>query len=134
MRVLLFPLHYSLLHSRVGSQKPLIYHGSLISIFSVKGVQSHLNLFEILAIVTGIMPLVMLPCNNNFIIFLQSTMGDCKSNFAFALGCLCKCMRNKSRLAAILFPCHAIFTSLQESGLIFTYVEIILRVKMAKKT
>ena len=23
-------------------------------------------------------------------------MGDCKSNFIFALGCLCKCMRNKS--------------------------------------
>ena len=30
-------------------------------------------------------------------------MGDRKSNFVFALGCLCKYMRNKSRLAAILF-------------------------------
>ena len=31
------------------------------------------------------------------------TMEDRKSNFVFALGCLCKCMRNKSRLAAICF-------------------------------
>ena len=30
-----------------------------------------------------------------------------QSNFVFALGCLCKCMRNKLRLAAILFLCHA---------------------------
>ena len=29
------------------------------------------------------------------------------SCFIFALGCLCKCMQNKSRLAAILFLCCA---------------------------
>ena len=34
-------------------------------------------------------------------------MGDHKSNFVFALGCLCKCMWNKLRLAAILFLCGA---------------------------
>ena len=34
---------------------------------------------------------------------LRSTMGDRKSNFVFALGCLCKCMRNISRL----FLCRA---------------------------
>ena len=41
-------------------------------------------------------------------VYLRSIMGDCKSNFVFPLGCLCKCMWNKSRLAAILFanlPC-----------------------------
>ena len=31
-------------------------------------------------------------------------------NVVFALGCLCKCMLNKSRLAAILFLCCSKFT------------------------
>ena len=34
-------------------------------------------------------------------------MGGRESNFVFALGFLCKCMRNKSRLAVILFLCRA---------------------------
>ena len=38
---------------------------------------------------------------------LDPAMGDHKSHFVFALDLLCKCMRNKSRLAAILFICRA---------------------------
>ena len=34
-------------------------------------------------------------------------MGDRKSNFVFALGYLRKCMRNKSRLAALFLLCRA---------------------------
>ena len=40
-----------------------------------------------------------------YLLFLRLTMRDCKSNFVFTLGCLCKCMQNKSRLAVILFVC-----------------------------
>ena len=49
-----------------------------------------------------------------FIYLSRSPIGDRKSHFVFALGCLCKCMRSKSRLAAI----YLVLT--QESCLIFT--------------
>ena len=39
--------------------------------------------------------------------FSLTPIVDLKSNFVFALGCLCKCMQNKLRLAAILFLCCA---------------------------
>ena len=51
-------------------------------------------------------PIVKTPSPGK-LFFSLSTMGDHKSKFVFALGCLCKCMRNKSRLAAILFLCRA---------------------------
>ena len=54
-------------------------------------------------------------------VFSQLTVGDRKSSFVFALSCLWKCIRNKSRLAAILFLCRTNLPRFDEkTGLIFT--------------
>ena len=42
-----------------------------------------------------------------YLVIAVDNGGDRKSNFVFALGFLCKCMRNKSRLATIFFLCRA---------------------------